>query len=55
MPTLKPDPISSTDAEEADIQVQIAEDPEGSAHWEIALHLNPPPKLCHTSSRDSDA
>ena len=55
MPTLKPDHINPTDAEEADIQFQIAEDPEDSAHWEIALHLNPPPKLCRTSSRDSDA
>ena len=32
MPELKPEHISPTDEEEADIQRQIAEDPEDSAH-----------------------
>ena len=34
MPRLKPTHISPTDEEEAEIQRQIAEDPEDSAHWE---------------------
>ncbi len=34
MPTLKSTHISPTDEEEAEIQRQIAEDPEDSAHWE---------------------
>ena len=34
MQPLKPDQISPTDVEEADIQAEIAEDPEDSAHWE---------------------
>ena len=34
MPQLKPDHISPTDEEEAEIQQQIAADPEDSAHWE---------------------
>ena len=41
MPTLKPDHITPTDAEEADIQVQIAEDPEDSAHWENSTPPQP--------------
>lgn len=34
MPKLKPGTIWTTDEEEAEIQRQIAEDPEDSAHWE---------------------
>ena len=34
MPQLKPDHIDPTDEEEAEIQRQIAADPEDSAHWE---------------------
>ena len=34
MPALKPGHISPTDEEEAEIQRQIAEDPDDPAHWE---------------------
>ena len=47
MPPLKPTHISPTDEEEAEIQRQIAEDPEDSAHWEdsgpprLAVEVDP--------------
>ena len=41
MPKLKPGHISPTDEEEAEIQRQIAEDPDDSAHWENKT----PPRL----------
>ena len=34
MPQLKPEHISPTEEEEAEVQRQIAADPEDSAHWE---------------------
>ena len=41
MPGLKPNHISPTDKEEAEIQRQISEDPEDPAHWEITTPLRP--------------
>ncbi len=41
MPELKPNHISPTDEEEAEIQRQIAEDSEDSAHWEITTPFRP--------------
>ena len=41
MPKLKPGHISPTDEEEAEIQRQIAEDPDDSAHWENRTPARP--------------
>ena len=42
MPRLKPEHVDPTDAEEADIQGQIAEDPDDPAHWERGQRAIPP-------------
>ena len=41
MPTLKPDHISPTDKEEAEIQRQITEDPDDPAHWKDGTPARP--------------
>lgn len=41
MPELKPGTIWPTKEEEAEIQRQIAEDPEDSAHWESRTPARP--------------
>ena len=41
MPKLKADHISPTDEEEAEIQRQIAEDPEDSVHWKDRTSARP--------------
>ncbi len=41
MPKLKPGTILPTPEEEAEIQRQIAEDPEDPAHWDDSLPLLP--------------
>ena len=41
MPQLKPDHIDPSEEEEAEIQQQIAADPEDSAHWEHGTPARP--------------
>ena len=57
MPKLKPNHVSPTEEEEVEIQRQIAEDPDDSAHWEDRTPARPTidvdPELVEWSSRAS--
>ena len=41
MPKLKPNHVSPTEEEEVEIQRQIVEDPDDSAHWEDRTPARP--------------